>query len=916
MKTTLLSNAGTVANRISCVKISHKTRELHALSKHENAGSLANLTGTTIAKGSYMKTIIRIFLATIFVLAASLHVHAQGIIDQESATGPVQILGNGNADGLNIQEDDPLLQSFTPTLSAIGYVSLEFADIPNNGNNGATVDVNLYADSPDIGVATLLGTTAEVYIPNGFNNSNLGIAGIATFDFSTPIALTAGDTYYIEPVVVSGDNPWDIIGIDNSSYNGQLFEDGYALNGGQFWFQEGIEAVPEPTTLALIGFGGLLVFILKRRSNLPVFMFAGALFTFPVLSVNASQDSVVQVTASAAGLASVPDSELPHTGTFYIATLNSNSIITLPPYPMLPTNMMDLPAFYVTNDIYILDDTKGQLSSSSERMSSDAATAAVQEQSQSIANLIEMAETPPVPNGGPEGNTNNPTYYPNDLPPISDTTNMWLLATNDAPDIGFQLENAVSSENYQLLYTSNLLSPTWNLGEIIGTSSRIPNFDPVPYTNATMFFRVHQAYPILVLSSPANALEMNPTNTSNPGHSGYFYLYMAGNTLSSNLMVYFNISGTAQDGVDYSNIPDSFVFPAGTGKAYIYVNPFTNGLVPNQTVIITLMQKTNYLISPANYSATNTIVANPQVYPIVNGDTEFPCPETSQTFNVSIFDSDPRGLPLTYSIATWPSHGTLDTNNLANNGIVTYTGTNCYEGQDSFTYAASDGQFSSIATVTLTITNTVYANAVSNQTCRGTPVSVTLSGGDYSCGIATNYSIVTNPSYGSLTGTPPNLTYTPTGTNFTGTDTFIFQIYDNCGDFATNIVSVTIGDNNLNPNPLNLVTGTNQQLGITLTASASDSCIADNNYYSYTILTEPTNGTLTNLSGAILPTCQTVISRVRIRLSTLSTTGFGQPVLQLPPRLTLQRGLFCSKTAIHSVLQSCWLGCWTLMNNR
>jgi len=203
MKTTLLSNAGTVANRISCVKISHKTRELHALSTHENAGSLANLTGTTIARGYNMKTTIRILLAAM-LLAVSPHVHAQGtLVDQESATGPVQILGNGNADGLNIQEDDPLLQSFTPTLSAIGYVSLEFADIPNNGNNGATVDVNLYADSPDIGVATLLGTTAEVYMPNGFNNSNLGIAGIATFDFSTPIALTAGDTYYIEPVVPS-----------------------------------------------------------------------------------------------------------------------------------------------------------------------------------------------------------------------------------------------------------------------------------------------------------------------------------------------------------------------------------------------------------------------------------------------------------------------------------------------------------------------------------------------------------------------------------------------------------------------------------------------------------------------------------------------------------------------------------------
>jgi hypothetical protein len=196
-------------------------------------------------------------------MAFSFQSHAQGtLIDQESASGPVQIQGNPNGDGLNIQEDSPLEQSFIPELSAIDFVSFEFWDIPGNGTTGATVDVNLYEGSPYPQIATLLGTTAVVYMPNGFNNNGLGFIGVATFDFLTPISLTAGETYYLEPVVLSGDNPWDIITIGNTYPSGQVFEAGSGLPS-DFWFQEGINAVPEPTTLALIGIG-ILAFIFKR----------------------------------------------------------------------------------------------------------------------------------------------------------------------------------------------------------------------------------------------------------------------------------------------------------------------------------------------------------------------------------------------------------------------------------------------------------------------------------------------------------------------------------------------------------------------------------------------------------------------------------------------------------------------------
>ncbi len=191
------------------------------------------------------------------LIASSLQTHAQGLAyDQQSATGPTSPIGN---DFLNIQEDSPLLQSFIPTLSAIGFVQFEFWDIPNNGTNGATVSVNLWTGSPSISSATFLSSTTPVYMPNGFANDGLGFAGVSAFYFSTLIALIPGQIYYLQPVVLSGDDPWDIAIFTTTTYpNGALFEKGFNT-GGDLWFREGVVSVPEPSTLALAVMGGLLV---------------------------------------------------------------------------------------------------------------------------------------------------------------------------------------------------------------------------------------------------------------------------------------------------------------------------------------------------------------------------------------------------------------------------------------------------------------------------------------------------------------------------------------------------------------------------------------------------------------------------------------------------------------------------------
>jgi len=100
--------------------------------------------------------------------------------------------------------------------------------------------------------------------------------------------------------------------------------------------------------------------------------------------------------------------------------------------------------------------------------------------------------------------------------------------------------------------------------------------------------------------------------------------------------------------------------------------------------------------------------------------------------------------------------------------------------------------------------------------------------------------VLTNPTNGFLTGTAPNLTYTPTSPTFTGVDGFTYKVSAVCGNSATNTVIITVGDANLYPNPQSPMTGTNQPVNITLTAYSPLGCT---NSFTYTVVDNPTHGT-------------------------------------------------------------------------
>ena len=71
-----------------------------------------------------------------------------------------------------------------------------------------------------------------------------------------------------------------------------------------------------------------------------------------------------------------------------------------------------------------------------------------------------------------------------------------------------------------------------------------------------------------------------------------------------------------------------------------------------------------------------------------------------------------------------------------------------------------------------------------------TAKAITLAGADVD-GDALTFSTVSQPAHGTLSGTAPNLTYTP-ATNYNGADSFTFKVNDGAVDSAPATVTITI----------------------------------------------------------------------------------------------------------------------------
>lgn len=199
-----------------------------------------------------------IFQAALMLVSACALGQGTFIYDQQSSTNDA-VSGYGGTIMQHLPA--PWGQSFTPSLAAVGFVRLMLNDGDLFDGLGATVYVNLRSGI----TGPILGSTAPVHMPNLFH-------GVPNFFFDSPVPVTPGVTYYLEPILQGGppaNGTWNIVGAastDDGGYTG-----GSAYSGGnlhppiEYWFREGI-VVPEPSAglLLLVG-SGLYVYVRRPR---------------------------------------------------------------------------------------------------------------------------------------------------------------------------------------------------------------------------------------------------------------------------------------------------------------------------------------------------------------------------------------------------------------------------------------------------------------------------------------------------------------------------------------------------------------------------------------------------------------------------------------------------------------------------
>jgi len=280
---------------------------------------------------------------------------------------------------------------------------------------------------------------------------------------------------------------------------------------------------------------------------------------------------------------------------------------------------------------------------------------------------------------------------------------------------------------------------------------------------------------------------------------------------------------------------------------------------PTNGVIVKVDEK-NYVYKPnLNYTGTDNfsytvsdgelnntyniqiIVTPVNDAPVANDET-FTTPEEillSESLSAQDIDSS----SLTYNVVQSTNNGTL---NLNSDGSFTYLPNNDWIGVDLFTYTVSDGLLNSTTkTVSITVTNVNDApenNPLNFTVAEDSILPMDLSSFDKD-GDALTYTIKTNPSHGVLSGSLPNVSYTP-NPNFNGNDTFVYTVNDGTV-VVERSVSITVTPINDKPTGSDLSLSTPEDTDLPLVLPMND---IDGDSLSVEMNTSSLNGAVVNSS--------------------------------------------------------------------
>lgn len=266
------------------------------------------------------------------------------------------------------------------------------------------------------------------------------------------------------------------------------------------------------------------------------------------------------------------------------------------------------------------------------------------------------------------------------------------------------------------------------------------------------------------------------------------------------LVVSLSIGGSASNGADYTAVGNTATIPAWSGAAYVTIYPITDAINEgDENVTITINASAAYQIGSgtaslvirdnptANQRPTISAIPDQQInagghtgdIPFTIGDAETPAASLSVRAGSSNEAVIPAG-----NIVLGGSGASRTVRVSAPAGAL---------GSAKITVTVSDGSLEGSQNFFVTVTQGNSAPIANSQQItlnEDTSVPVTLSGSDPE-GSPLQFIVLTNPLKGSLSGTPPNLIFTP-ALNENGTDSFTFKVRDGSLDSAPATVTLTI----------------------------------------------------------------------------------------------------------------------------
>lgn len=212
---------------------------------------------------------------------------------------------------------------------------------------------------------------------------------------------------------------------------------------------------------------------------------------------------------------------------------------------------------------------------------------------------------------------------------------------------------------------------------------------------------------------------------------------------------------------------------------------------------------------------------------------------------------DPDGDALTFTIVTWPLHGTVTIVDPAT-ATGTYVPYPNYNGTDTFTFAACDPTGAcDIGTITLLVTpvnDPPAAIGTAGTLNEDTSLALQLEGTDPDGDVLT-FAITTGPAHGTVIGfdsASGAVTYVP-DPNYYGPDSFSFTVCGPTGACDTGTVTLAVAPVNDPPVTAAQDVWTREDTNLSIQLAGSD---VDGDALTFAILSAPTHGTLVGFNPA------------------------------------------------------------------